>query len=249
MLVIGSGDLPVCKVNDSKISFVDNGKVGNEVYNLEESDKITLNTVAPARQRHCFFVIGASGAGKTYFCAQYARAYLKEHDDTYHVVLVCGDKDIVFDGMPRFLHLTPSEIMAKDIGVADLARCLIIFDDIGSITNKQEAAAVNGLANECLERSRKFEGDIMFISHAGSNYKATKTISIECNFVWFNLDGMNSNLLYTLKKFGISKDAVLKFVEHKEKFGRWIVFRVNSSPSYIVSPLRVAMFDELKASI
>jgi hypothetical protein len=245
MLVLGGADLPVCKVNSTLISYDRRPTAGNEVYNLEEGDKLTLNTIAPDGQRHCFFVIGSSGTGKTTFCASYAKTYLKEHGEGYHVVLICSDRDRVFDGFPQFLHLTPGDVIRRDVKVKDLPKSLIIFDDVGSIADKQESKAVYALANECLERSRKFEGDIMFISHSGSNYTQTKAITIECNYVWFNLDDVNSNLMYTLTKFGIAKKVLEKFIKNKTSFGRWIVFRVNSSPRYIVSPLRVATFDEL----
>jgi KaiC/GvpD/RAD55 family RecA-like ATPase len=199
--------------------------------------------VAPPKQRHCFFVIGSSGTGKTHFCAQYAKTYLREHPGN-HVVLICSDRDELFEGMD-VLHLTPAQVIQKEIKVEDLADCLIVFDDIGNISNMIENKVVHALANECLERSRKFRGDIFYISHSGSDYKKTKTISIECNYVWFNLNDVNKNLMYTLEKFGLPKNTILQFIKNKERFGRWMIVRVNSSPRYLISPLRCAVLDQL----
>ena len=101
-------------------------------------------TVPRKGQRRCLFIIGTSGCGKTTFCAKYARDYIDQHDPTYHVVLICQDRDKVFAKFTakEMIHLTPADLIKREIKMKDLIKCLVIFDDIHSIANKAELKAV-----------------------------------------------------------------------------------------------------------
>jgi hypothetical protein len=143
------------------------------------------------------------------------------------------------------IHLTPADLIKREIKMKDLIKCLVIFDDIHSIANKAELKAVESLSAELLERSRKFEIDLLYISHAGSDYKKTKQITLEATHVWFCLGDVNANLLYTLKKFGIESGLVRKMIEKRSEYGRWVMFSTNGMARYVISVLRTEVYSDL----
>jgi len=207
-----------------------------------------LTCCEPGR-RGVYHLVGASGCGKSTFARQLADEFLRANPDS-PVWIVCPDEgDPAYEGL-RYVWLSPEVIAAETIELQALAdghpRFMVILDDTEALSDKKEAAALESLAKQLLERGRKHGAEVVYISHRGAAGRASRLILSEMTSVWLPIEAAASaNTAYMLAKHcnlpPELRDALKKSAH---EFGRHALFQLDGQTRYAVTPKKVFVVDE-----
>lgn len=204
-------------------------------------------------RRDVFYLVGASGSGKSSMARTIADEFLLTHPGC-PVWVVCPDDakaDPAYDGLD-FTWLSP-QVLADDpagASLADLAdghpRFLVILDDTEAAMEKRLAAAVDNLAHVLLERGRKAGAHVVYIAHRGAAGKSSKIILAEMTAVWLPIEAAASaNTSYMLEKHcNLPPDLRIALKKSAPEFGRWALFQLDGATRYGVTPRKTFVIDE-----
>lgn len=203
------------------------------------------------RQRHCIFMYGSSGIGKSTWADSYMAKFLDNKD--YRCLVIKPDEDEGKYTGKNTKCMTPFELRdlvksedKQDENILDLftnprGRCLVIFDDVLSSSDKDIEKFMQKTIDLVSERGRKFRIDMIVITHMGSNHKQTRVLHNECNIVWFSPKDLTHNSIYTLeKKFGLDKKVISKLKSSPDTYGRWAIIS-QDYPKYLLTPKKIAL--------
>jgi len=209
---------------------------------------VPLTCAEPAR-RGVYHLVGASGCGKSTYARTLADEFLRANPGA-PVWVICPDSgDPAYAGMPH-AHLSPQILAAEQVGLATLAdghpRFMAILDDTEAVSDRKEAAAVDAIARELLERGRKYGAEVVYISHRGAAGRASRLILSEMTSVWIPIEAAASaNTAYMLEKHcNIPAELRLALKRSSEQFGRHALFHLEGAHRYAVTPRKVFIVDE-----
>jgi len=192
--------------------------------------------VSSETKRDCIMVAGASGCGKTYYCAMYIRNYQAANRDAPVYVVSKVKTDPVLDEIEPKLRRLEMECVTQSppLTADDFGRCLVLFDDVDTFTGKEEASVRNLM--DCLLTTGRHSGtSIMVATHHLTNYSRTRLLLNECNwYVVFPQATAHAPLAYLLRTyFGLTSDAVSKL--RLPRIGRWVALHKNSPQILLTS--------------
>lgn len=187
----------------------------------------------PKIEREIGYITGASGSGKSYFCAKYIDKWHKAHRDKpiYLFSKITDDEKINQYNPIRIkldMHLLDDHIDACDFE----PNSLVIFDDIDSIKEKKIKDEVYNIMNTILQEGRHFNVSCLITSHAPTDRQRTKLIFNEAHFiVYFPYGSSPKQINYMLESHaGMTKDHI----EHCFHAGtRWVVYKRHYPPHII----------------
>lgn len=160
------------------------------------------------------YICGATESGKSYWCKQYLKQLLKVHPDRKIVLISDVDKDPELDCLKNLVRLKlDNDLLDKEPPKPEVFRdCVVLFDDIDSISNKKIYDLVCSLRDSLLRRGRHENISVLITSHLCTDYKNTRIILNECNsMTFFPRSGSSHGIKYMLKKYGgLDKKQVQK---------------------------------------
>lgn len=214
-----------------------------------------LQVLPNPKKRNVLYIFGQAGSGKSTFTGNYiaewkeqmkpkiearynAMGELMGERETLPGQMFCvsrkkGGDDEAFEGLGlRYLKIDESLIEAP-LSCDDLPNdCMVVFDDINSITPKKVNDAVQNFLRDVLEVGRSRNINAVVSSHLGANGSETKIILNETqNIVFFPFGSSARQIQYVLSSYGgMGKEQI------KEALGlpsRWVCLRKEYPPSII----------------
>ena len=221
-----------------KIKNVDNPKLEKMVFfendksKVEKSfDEINLRPneftqLVPntKRERSCIFIAGMSGSGKSYWCAQYIKEYIKTYKDRPCYLFSGTPSDDNLDKIKQVKRIKLDEkFLNTTLTIKDFEKCLILFDDCDVIKNKAFRTKIMNLQNLILQTGRHSQTEILVISHVINAGYDTKIVLNEAHsivifprtvgarslkYLLENYLGFNKNQIQKIKKLGTETRAI-----------------------------------------
>lgn len=186
------------------------------------------------KQREVILVSGASGSGKSYYVSKYAEMYKDMFKDRKIFIFSRVKEDKALDklGATRIM-LDETFIEGEPMTADDFEKCLVIMDDVSTISNKKIKDAVELLMSDILETGRHRDIYMAITNHLLNNYGKTKLLLNESNAITVFPHGGTSKyaISYFLKNYvGASREQIRKILSLKS---RWITV-LKSYPQCIL---------------
>jgi hypothetical protein len=180
------------------------------------------------------YIAGQTECGKTYWCKKYLEQMRKVHPKKKIFVFSDVAHDPELDSIKNLIRFELDEelIDKKPIKPEVFKDSICVFDDIGSIQDKQLYKIIQNLRDSLLRRGRHEDISTLITSHLLTNYKDTRIILNECNSITiFCRSGSTYGIKYLLKKYiGLDKKGIQKVLNLPS---RWITIYKNH-PQYIL---------------
>jgi len=223
------------KKKDSIVSLGQGSRYGTNDLILEGNDETFQLIPNESKERSCRAVFGQAGSGKSYFCCQYIKEYIKLYPkrNIYLFTTITSDIGCLKDIKKiKIVELT-EEFANDNIGVEDLKESLCLFDDVDNIRDKQLKKKLFQTLNDCLQVGRKFKIEVLVTFHVATAGNDTKIILNEMSSVSFNPKTMgNRALKYLLDAYlGLDK----KQIERLKKLDGRMVTVLKTYPKLVLS--------------
>ena len=176
------------------------------------------------RERDVLFIAGESGSGKSYYAREYAKKYKNIFPENEIFLISYLEEDETLDEYKEIIRLDCfndkflSIIENLDIK-NEFSNCLVIFDDIDSITNKKEKQKIFALLNKLLRIGRHYNTSVAYLGHELYSSPELKTIMNEAFEIVFFPRFLNyKKLRYLLEEyFGLSKTQIQRIRSIKDR--------------------------------
>jgi len=223
------------KKKDSIVSLGQGSRYGTNDLILEGNDETFQLIPNNKKERSCHAVFGQAGSGKSFWCCNYIKEYIKVHPKRpiYLFTTITSDIGCLKDIKKiKIIQLT-EEFANDNIGVEELKESLCLFDDIDNIRDKQLKKKLFQTLNDCLQVGRKFEIDVLITFHVATAGNDTKIILNECNSISFNYKTFgNRALKYLLDSYlGLDK----KQIERVKKLEGRMITVLKTYPKLVLS--------------
>lgn len=223
------------KKKDSIVSLGQGSRYGTNDLILEADDETFQLIPNNKKERSCHAVFGQAGSGKSFWCCNYIKEYIKVHPKRpiYLFTTITSDIGCLKDIKKiKIIQLT-EEFANDNIGVEELKESLCLFDDIDNIRDKQLKKKLFQTLNDCLQVGRKFEIDVLITFHVATAGNDTKIILNECNSISFNYKTFgNRALKYLLDSYlGLDK----KQIERVKKLDGRMITVLKTYPKLVLS--------------
>jgi predicted AAA+ superfamily ATPase len=221
----------LCKINggkyDNKIISVysdgfDNDTITKQFSSLKLPNNGKFQQIPDEETtRAVVYITGASGSGKSTYCASYIKEYKKlfKKNNIYCFSALKDDEslDVI---KPKRIKIDNS-LIDDPLDVADFENSLVVFDDIDVISDKKQREAVYNILNQILEVGRHHKISCIITNHLATNGKDTKRILNECHsVVYFPFSGSGVGLKRLLVDYlGLDKKDISKAKKCKS---RWV---------------------------
>ena len=198
-------------------------------------------------KRNIWYNAGASGCGKSYTAKTIANNYLKLYPDRPIYVVSKLDKDETLDSIDgNIQRLNYREFEDNPPDINEFYDCMIIFDDFDTISPKKLLDKVLNFIDDISIMGRKHKDDqgnisMVVISHFLTNYKKTRLILNECDFMTLFPQATSTHALnYVLKNYvGMDKEEVKQL----RKLGRWVMIH-KMYPQYVLSQQKAYLLNQ-----
>lgn len=205
---------------------------------IQDSDKFTIEngslepTVNFRQQRDVLYIAGPSGAGKSTYASKYIKNYLTIYPDHEVYIFSKVSEDEAFDKYPiTRIPINEETFMEEQLSLDDFNDCLVIFDDIDTIPDKNLCWVVCNLRDQILEMGRHNRVSCVITSHQIMNYKATRTSINESHTVtFFPRGGAVKQIKSFLNTYiGLDNKKITKVLETRS---RWVTVS-KTYPTYL----------------
>jgi DNA-directed RNA polymerase beta subunit len=235
-----------------KVAVINSEKRQKKVYFSESDDgydEINLKEgqfmLSPDKhhdERQTVFCFGSAGSGKSYWVSSYVSEYHKVHPKNAIYLISEQDEDKSFDSKDFIKRIDISDMGQIPLEWKEFQECLVIFDDIDSISNKKLSNAVELLRDQLLKNARKFKVSVISTSHEGCEGKKTKAVLNESRVIVFFPRNFNRSLKYLMESYlGLDKKCIEKIKQSKS---RWCAY-VKAYPCYLVEEKRMITIPKL----
>ena len=191
-------------------------------------------------QRYCAYVFGPSGSGKTTWICDYVECYKKLFPKNPVILFSRKDKDESIDKInPTRIQLT-EELLDDPIKPEDIPSSILIFDDTDTLKNKKIKNEINELKDDLLEVGRQSNINVVIVSHLASNYKMSRIVLNESNYiVFFPKSGSTQQIMYILKNYcGIGKKDIQRIMNLPSRWvclsRRYPMFVMHESGAFLL---------------
>lgn len=162
------------------------------------------------------YICGATGSGKTTWVINFCKEILlragNRKKKIYVISVLSEDKNLDDLGVLR-IKLDES-ILTNPIELDELKNSICIFDDVETITNKKIKEMVSNLKDQCLSEGRHHNICTICTNHQITDYKKTRNMLLECEFItFFPQSGGLNNIKRLLSTYiGLSKEEINKIL-------------------------------------
>lgn len=207
------------KENLSKI-YKQNTDIGNQ-------DRFSIDTgnleptVNFRQQRDVLYIAGPSGAGKSTYAGKYIKNYKTIYPKNTVYIFSKVEEDEAFDVYDVERIPIDENTFEGGLSLDDFNDCLVIFDDIDTIPDKNLCWLVCNLRDQILEMGRHNRVSCVITSHQLMNYKTTRTVINECHTVtFFPRGGAVKQIKSFLETYiGVDKKKIMQILDTKS---RWV---------------------------
>jgi ABC-type dipeptide/oligopeptide/nickel transport system ATPase component len=178
------------------------------------------------KEREICYITGASGSGKSTYCANYIKEYKKIFKkNNIYVFSALKDDESLDVISPKRIKID-ERLISDPLSVVDFSNSLVVFDDIDVISNKLWRKAVYQILNEILETGRHYKVSCLITNHLPTARDDTKRVLNECHSItYFPHSGNASSLKRLLTEIvGIEKEDMKKIKKMKS---RWATIYKN----------------------
>lgn len=152
--------------------------------------------------REVIYISGPSESGKSTWCSNYLREYIKLFPNREIYLFSRLDEDPVLDEYEPTRILINEELLEDPIVPEELVEqspegCLVIFDDIDTLPKKLRDP-IWALRDDILQIGRHYHITILVVTHQLMNYKETRTLLTESSKV---VVFPHSGTAYHLRRF------------------------------------------------
>ncbi len=186
---------------------------GESILQFIPNEKITSTS------RHVIFVVGQGGSGKSFWCASYAKRYLKMFKKSEVYIFSQKDKDEAYDNIMKECKRMHRVILDETylegeerLSFKDFDNTLLIFDDVQCIEGSI-GKEVRLLRKEALELGRSHNISVCMTEHIACDGEATKGLINESTHYVFFRGANHNNTTRLLEKY-------IGFQDEKEEIPR-----------------------------
>lgn len=161
-----------------------------------------------------YFIAGPTGSGKSTIAADLIRQYKKQFPFNKVYLFSRVGSDPVLDGLKgvKRIPLDDNFIDYPPDSTAEYKNSLCVFDDIDTLRPKKLKDAVLAVREDILQVNRKFGTTLICTEHQLMNYKQTRNLLTDCEFVTFF---PKSGSVYHINRFlktyaGLNKAQIQK---------------------------------------
>jgi len=231
------------KNKDAIISLGEGNRYGTNDLILENSDEHFQLIPNSKKERSCHAIFGQAGSGKSFWCCNYIKEYIKLYPKRpiYLFTTITSDIGCLKDIKKIKIVELNNEFAHDDIPMEDLKQSLCLFDDIDNIRDKQLKKKLFQTLNDCLQVGRKFEIEVLITFHVATAGNDTKIILNECNSVSFNYKTFgNRALKYLLDAYlGLDK----KQIERIKKLDGRMITVLKTYPKLVLGEKELYILD------
>lgn len=175
----------------------------------------------PKKERSILYITAQSGAGKSYFVAEWVKRYQKMFPDNNVYLLSSLTSDPTIDKIKNLMRIKLDEFVEDKWNIDDVKDACLILDDTDCVTDKIQKKAIDQLLSSVLQTGRHTNTTCLFTSHLATAGKDTKLILNECQSVTIFPSTMgNRQMKYLLEGyFGLDNKEIKKL---KKLEGRWV---------------------------
>ncbi len=236
----------VSEGENKKKSFIDaDPEAKNGENRIVAKNKFSLEYCRLNPFRNCYFIFGASGAGKSYVCKDIIKSYVKLNKDHKDKIYLISQKkeDETLDSLKYIKRINLNKIVGQKFEInKDLENSFFIFDDCESVDDPtiKEHIYFNWI-KQILELGRSYKINCIVTSHLPHG-KFNKLAIFESHYVISYLNsGAFRQTSYMLENYaGIDPKLIKKL---KAKDSRWTMFHKNY-PNFYVQEKELAKITE-----
>lgn len=243
----GNGDtIAIIKKDNKKDATIylgENSKFGTKHLTLNSNDERFQLVPNVSKERSCHAIFGQAGSGKSYFCCQYIKEWIKIYPkrNIYLFTTITSDIGCLSEIKKiKIIELT-DDFASDDIPIEEFKESLCLFDDIDNIRNKQLKKKLFQTLNDTLQVGRKFKIDVLVTFHVATAGVDTKIILNECNSVSFNYRTFgNRALKYLLDSYlGLDK----KDIERVKKLDGRMITILKTYPKLVLGEKEIYILE------
>ena len=166
------------------LSIVDEIKIPDEAIYEQIMQHMPYKNESEGNTRQIAYVSGSSGSGKSYYCAEYIKEYVKMFSKNKVILFSGVNNDKQLDDIKNLIRVKlDDEFANKEISLEDFRDTLVIFDDCEAIENRLVASKLNSLLSMILVQGRHQNIFCLLTTHNTTNAAKTKLILIECHSI------------------------------------------------------------------
>jgi hypothetical protein len=217
-----------CKDNqkyDKKLIRINTDEdLGADEY--EFTNKCKIQVLPSVKMVERLYVAGPSGSGKSYFISKWLGANRKIFRNKHKKDIYIFSRIDYDQPLDKFNPIRPSldSLIDEPYTGEMLENCIVIFDDIDSISDRGIKQAVYDLQTDLLTTGRHFNITVICTNHMIYNRQETKrTINESTSTVIFPKSGQTYQIKQFLKTYcGFEKLMINKIMGLKS---RWVCIR------------------------
>lgn len=232
-------------VDDEKYKkLIKTNKFGEKLFGVEDffwrvtglEDNEYFEPYPGSGTRECIYVAGPSGSGKSTYVSKYAKNYNSEFPNNDIFVFSRVDRDPTLDRIRKMKRiLIDDELLTDPLQASDFKDCLIIFDDIDTIPNKEIKKAIVKLREDILETGRHSNIYVAITNHMIANYQETRKLLNESHQITvFPKSGGKEQIKKVFNYYiGLEKKKIDTILNDSTE-SRWITL-CKHAPMYILT--------------
>ena len=211
--------------DDGKESFTGGSKHNKNTFNyinIKKSGGKFEPTPDTTHERDILYVSGPSGSGKSFYSKLFIKNYIKAFPKNEIYMFSKLRSDSSLDDIKKIQRIRIDDDLITDpFEAKDFSDCLVIFDDIDSITNKLIKDSILGLMNDILQIGRHSNTSCIITNHLAAKGNETKILLSEAHIITLFL-GSGQNYNYILEKYlGYTTKEIQALKKLKT---RWVSF-------------------------
>jgi hypothetical protein len=167
------------------------------------------------------YICGATGSGKTTWACHFIKEILRRRPSMKFYVFSQLKEDEVLDLIKPKRIMIEDSLIEEPIPLEKLEDSVVLFDDIETIPDKQLRDAVANIRSRCLSEGRHHNISTICTNHQITDYKKTRDMLLECEFItFFPQSGGNNSILRLLQSYiGLNKKQVNRLMHLPS---RWV---------------------------
>jgi hypothetical protein len=214
-----------------------NQKEDNHIIDLPYGSMFNVIPSIDSSARQIFYISGASGSGKSYFCKGICESYQKLHPDRDIYLISKLSSDETLDSMKKpAQRLNIESFLTDPPKLEEFENSMIIFDDYDTLDQSKKhnlyGAVLNLIDDVCIQ-GRHYNISCCIISHYNTLGLKTRLLLTESMFyVVYPQNTSYHALKYLLKTYaGMDEDEIKTL---KKLGSRWVCIHKNY-PQYLIS--------------
>jgi hypothetical protein len=233
---------PIAIINAKKYETKHNNPVlmlgdeANHVFNnIRLNDGETFQLIPnTSKERDVLYVVGQSGSGKSYFCAQYLREYNRIYPKRKIYMFSTVQEDSELDSLKNFhrVKIDDEFVADDDIPMEEFKDSAVLLDDVDNLKPLYKKKVMS-LADSILQTGRHWNITCLMTYHVATSGNETRKVLNECRSVTFNPKTMGNRALRYLLDAYLGLDA--KQVEYIKHLKGRMVTVCKSYPKVVIS--------------